>query len=65
MSINQLRPLFLFLLIGSSVYAQDKNAESKKSIPSPKSFITSHQGSFGGKTIRYTAIAKETYLKKQ
>jgi carboxypeptidase C (cathepsin A) len=43
--------------------AQDKKEKEKvKPIPTPKSFISSHQGTFGGKTIRYKATAKETYL---
>ena len=42
--------------------AQDQKQE-KKPVPEPQSFVTSHQGSFGGKTIKYRAIARETYLK--
>ncbi len=33
-----------------------------KPIPIAQSFITAHQGVFGGKPIRYKATAKETYL---
>ncbi|MEA1784995.1 peptidase S10 [Arenibacter sp. GZD96] len=34
-------------------------------IPEPQAFITLHQGTFGGKTIKYKATAKETYLKNK
>ncbi|MDX2072588.1 MAG: peptidase S10 [Haliscomenobacter sp.] len=50
-----------FTLLTTALSAQEK-ADSNK-IPSPKSFITNHQGVFGGKIIRYKATAKETYLK--
>ena len=55
---------FFFLLLFSFVlFSQEsKKQDSVKPIPPAKSFITSHQGVFGGKTISYTAIAKETYL---
>ncbi|MDH5610121.1 MAG: peptidase S10 [Cyclobacteriaceae bacterium] len=52
----------LLLFFVFSALAQDKTGE-KKPIPKPASFITKHQGTFGGKTIRYKAVAKETYLK--
>jgi len=42
--------------------AQEKK-EDIKPIPEAKSFVTNHQGSFGGKTIKYMATAKETHLK--
>jgi carboxypeptidase C (cathepsin A) len=45
------------------VNAQKEQKVETKPIPKPKSFITNHQGVFGGKTIKYKAIAKETYLK--
>lgn len=41
---------------------EDKKEETKP-IPEAKEFITSHQGTFGGKLIKYKAIAGETYLK--
>lgn len=41
---------------------QDKK-EAPKPVPPPKEFITSHQGTFGGKPIKYKAIAGETYLR--
>lgn len=43
------------------LFAQEKNDSSK--VPAAKSFVTFHQGIFGGKNIRYKATAKETYLK--
>ncbi|MFH6603124.1 S10 family peptidase [Maribacter algicola] len=42
--------------------AQEGEKEKIKPIPRAKSFVTSHQGIFGGKTINYTATAKETFL---
>ena len=53
-----------FIVFQLSGYAQKEKTDSKP-IPKPKSFITSHQGTFGGKTIKYKATAKETYLKDQ
>ena len=52
---------FLLMLLTSALSAQEK-ADSTKA-PPDKSFITNHQGVFGGKIIRYKATAKETYLK--
>ena len=55
--------LFCLLLFSCAVISQEsKKEDSIKPIPPAKSFITSHQGVFGGKTINYTATAKETYL---
>ncbi len=45
-----------------AIAAQEKK-EDTKSIPEAKSFVTNHQASFGGKSIKYKATAKETYLK--
>lgn len=59
-SLKILYCCFLTLLT-TALCAQEK-ADSTK-IPPPKSFITNHQGVFGGKIIRYKATAKETYLK--
>ena len=50
------------LLLSFSLLAQEKK-DSTKAVPPAKSFISNHQGSFGGKTIRYKASAKETHLK--
>lgn len=48
-------------------FAQGEKKEETKSkpIPEPREFITSHQGMFGGKTIKYKAIAGELYLKNK
>lgn len=57
---------FLFLLfLASFSFAQNQTEEKKpvNPIPDAQSFVTNHQGTFGGKTIRYKATAKETYLK--
>ncbi|MEH6620272.1 S10 family peptidase [Maribacter arcticus] len=51
----------LFLCLFS--HAQEtKKDTSPKPIPEAKSFVTKHQGVFGGKTIDYTTTAKETFL---
>ena len=52
--------LLLFGVLASSQKAEKK--EEVKPIPEAKSFETSHQGVFGGKTINYKTTAKETYL---
>jgi carboxypeptidase C (cathepsin A) len=57
--------LFFGILGVPCVHAQhdgDKKEESKP-VPQPQEFVTSHQGTFGGKLLKYKAIAGETYLK--
>ena len=56
--------LFLWVLLCSiTALAQDKKEKEEiKPIPKPQSFITTHQGTFGGKSINYKATAKEMYL---
>ena len=51
------------LLITSVLFAQEEKKPEPKPVGDPKEFITSHQGTFGGKPIKYKAIAGETYLK--
>ena len=53
----------LFLMICFSALSQETKKETKKPIPKLQSFITDHQGVFGGISIKYNATAKETYLK--
>lgn len=48
-----------------SIWAQEEKKEDGKPIPAPLEFITTHQGSFGGKAIRYKAIAGEMHLKNK
>ena len=51
------------LLVGTMTMAQNEKTKAiAKPIPKAKSFVTKHQGVFGGKTIDYTATAKETFL---
>ncbi|MCO4820543.1 MAG: peptidase S10 [Flavobacteriaceae bacterium] len=45
------------------VFSQEAEQIDSKPIPEAKSFVTQHKGVFGNKTISYTAVAKETYLK--
>jgi len=59
--VFKILPFLLLLCMAQKLEAQDKADSSK--IPPAKSFVTFHQGVFGGKTIRYKATAKETYLK--
>ena len=57
---------FLILLFLTSLsLAQNQSEEKKlaKPVPDARAFVTNHQGTFGGKPIRYKATAKETYLK--
>ncbi len=55
--------LILLWFAGLSISAQtEPNKAVTKPIPKPKSFVTEHQGFFGDKMIKYSAIAKETYL---
>lgn len=57
--------LALLIICSTAIYSQKEKKEVIKPIPKPQSFITSHQGVFGGKTINYKATAKETYLKNE
>lgn len=53
--------LFVFFSILPLIAQEEKEVVGP--IPDPKAFVTTHQGLFGGKTIKYKATAKETYLK--
>jgi carboxypeptidase C (cathepsin A) len=44
---------------------QEVKKEETKPIPEPKEFVTTHQGTFGGKLIKYKAIAGEAYMKNK
>lgn len=55
--------IFICLLLCAAIIAQEDEKEAApKPIPEAKSFITMHQGVFGGKSINYAATAKETFL---
>lgn len=60
-NISKLAFQVCLIVLPSVLWSQDtlKNVV----IPEPKSFVTKHQISNGGKTIEYTATAKETYLR--
>lgn len=66
-----IRLLYLFactLLFNVVLAQEEKKTETKsefKPVPEPKEFVTSHQGSFGGKLIKFKAIAGELYLKNK
>ena len=53
--------LFVFFSILPLIAQEEKEVVGP--VPEPKSFVTTHQGLFGGKTIKYKATSKETYLK--
>jgi len=55
--------LTICLTVTIATIAQEKKKEATKPVPKAQSFVTTHQGTFGGKTIRYKATASETYLK--
>jgi carboxypeptidase C (cathepsin A) len=55
--------IVFILLTAFTLYGQDQKEEETKSIPEAKEFVTTHQGTFGGKAIKYKAVAGETYLK--
>jgi carboxypeptidase C (cathepsin A) len=59
---NQFLFLAGYLLCMVTLAQEPKKDTSPKPIPEAKSFVTKHQGVFGGKTIDYTATAKETFL---
>ena len=51
----------LFLCLFTQAQETKKDS-TPKAIPEAKTFITKHQGIFGGKTLDYTTTAKETFL---
>ncbi|MEZ4945699.1 MAG: peptidase S10 [Cyclobacteriaceae bacterium] len=55
--------IVFILLAAFTLYGQDQKKEETKPIPEAKEFVTTHQGTFGGKAIKYKAVAGETYLK--
>jgi carboxypeptidase C (cathepsin A) len=55
---------FSFLLFSIIASGQETKQDSLD-VPEPKSFITSHEINSGGQTIRYRAVASETYLKDE
>ena len=55
--------LISLLVFPFKIYSQDTTKQ--QTIPEPKSFVTKHQITNGGKSIEYTATAKETYLKDE
>jgi len=56
--------LSIFLIFSLSISAQEKKQDSTD-VPEPKSFISTHQLTSGGKTIKYKANASETYVKNK
>lgn len=62
--MTKLNILALFLIFSIALSAQEKK-EVLKPVRAPKSFITHHQITNGGKLIKYDAIASETYLKNE
>ncbi|MBT8313585.1 MAG: peptidase S10 [Maribacter sp.] len=56
--------LSIFLIFSIAISAQEKKQDSI-AVPEPKSFISTHQITSGGKSIKYKAIASETYLKNE
>lgn len=67
---NIVAPLFAAALIAAPLHAQGKPTEAKPDaakekgaeIPPPTVSVTKHKGTFGGKSISYTATTGETYL---
>ncbi|CAN5444174.1 peptidase S10 [soil metagenome] len=55
----------LFVLIAFVALSQEEKKPEVKAIPEPKEFVTTHQGIFGGKPIKFKAIAGESYLRNK
>ena len=60
--MNKILVLLVTAVCSMTSFAQEKTEEVDKPIPVAKSFVTSHQGTFGGALIKYKATASETYL---
>ena len=67
MKVTAMKYLISFLVcvnLGITILmAQEEKNPTPKPIGDPKEFVTSHQGNFGSKLIKYKAIAGETFLK--
>ena len=64
--INKAALLLIFFISSSLLLANEENLtekDEKKLIPKPTSFVTEHEGRFGGKLIKYRISAGETYLR--
>ncbi|PTM01188.1 MAG: peptidase S10, partial [Bacteroidetes bacterium] len=61
--MNKILVLLVAAVCSTSSFAQEKKEEVEKPIPIAQSFVTSHQGTFGGALLKYKATASETYLK--
>ena len=58
--------LLIFFMSSSLLLANEEDStekDEKKFIPEPTSFVTEHEGRFGGKSIEYRISAGETYLR--
>ena len=58
--------LLIFFISSSILLANEEDSIEKdenKLIPEPTSFVTEHEGRFGGKFIKYRVSAGETYLR--
>lgn len=56
----------LIICLSLPVYGEessDKEKAESKPVPEPKSFVSEHSGTFGGKRIKYTVTAGEAHLK--
>jgi carboxypeptidase C (cathepsin A) len=60
--MNKILILLVAAIFGTTSFAQEKKEVDEKPIPIAKSFVTTHQGTFGTTTIKYKAAASETYL---
>jgi len=60
--MNKILIILVAVFCSITSFAQEKKEAIEKPIPIAKSFVTSHQGTFGGVMIRYKATASETYL---
>ncbi len=61
--MKKITALLLTLLITSQFTTAQEKKEEQKPIPEAKSFTTKHEIDSGGKSIKYNAVASETYLK--
>lgn len=60
--MNKILVLLVATICSTASFAQEKKEAPKKPIPVAKSFVTTHQGTFGNTSITYKATASEMYL---
>ena len=60
--MNKILVLLVAAVCSMTSFAQEKKEEDEKPIPIAQSFVTSHQGTFGGALLKYNPNIPPTFL---